>query len=259
MKKINSVRYTNSTERKVNRNKQKSLTLTERGTIMGDSTTPVKQYFGFDGMGGWGGCNGCNNSEMLFMLFFLVFLNNGNWGNWNRYGNYGSDPAADVAAVVANANGQYNAERFNTLSTTLGQLKDNQFDGFSGVQSALCQGFAGINSNLTQGFSGLNTNIQNGFYGINTSILNSKYETGNKIDACCCATQTGLANLQAAYDRGVCAIINAGNANTQAIKDMLGAHWSANDKERICALESQLSEQKILAAIAAKSTTTPTT
>lgn len=227
---------------------------------MGESQVPVKQYFGFDGMGGCNGCNGYNNSEMLFMLFFLVFLNNGNWGgNWNRFGgnSFGS-PASDVAAVVSSANGQYNAERFNALGTTLGQLKDNQFDGFSGVQSALCQGFAGINSNLTQGFSGLNTNIQNGFYGLNTSILNSKYETGNKIDACCCATQTGLANLQAAYDRGVCAIINAGNANTQAIKDMLGAHWSANDKERICALESQLSEQKILAAIAAKTTTTTT-
>ena len=233
---------------------------------MGDSTTPVKQYFGFDhpwGCGGYGGCNGYNaNNDMLFMLFFLVFLNNGNWNGWNRGyngGGCGNDCASDIAAVVSNANGQYAAERFNALSSTLGQLKDNQFTGFSGVQSSLCQGFSGINTNLAQGFSGLNTNIQNGFYGLNTSILTNRYDIGNKIDACCCATQTGIANLQAAYDRGVCAIINAGNANTQAIKDMLGAHWSADDKEKICALESQLSEQKILAAIAAKTTTTPTT
>lgn len=232
---------------------------------MGDTTTPVKQYFGFDGMYGHG-CNNYNsNSDMLFMLFFLVFLSNGGWGNgWNRgYGangcGCGNECAADIAAVVANANGQYNAERFNALSNTLGQLKDNQFNGFSGVQNALCQGFGGINSNLAQGFSGLNTNIQNGFYGLNTSILNSKYEIGSKIDQCCCATQTGIAGLQSAYDRGVCAIINAGNMNTQAIKDMLGEHWRADDKERICALENKLSEQKILTAIAEKTITTTTT
>ena len=234
---------------------------------MGDSTTPVKQYFGFDGMG----CHGCggygynNNSDMLFLLFFLVFLNNnGNWGNWGRGYNAGGcgcgdGCAADIAAVVSNANGQYAAERFNALGTTLGQLKDNQFTGFSGVQSALCQGFSGINTNLAQGFAGLNTNIQNGFYGLNTSTLNSKYEIGSKIDQCCCATQTGIAELRSAYDRGVCAIINAGNANTQAIKDMICTHWTADDKERICALENKLSEQKILAAIAEKTITTPTT
>lgn len=234
---------------------------------MGDSTSPVKQYFEFaDGYRGYNNGCGCNN-DILFLLFFLVFMNNGMWGrNWNN----GNGCSADVAAVVAETNGTYAAERFNNLSTTLGQLKDNQFAGFSGVQNAMCQGFGGINTNLSQGFAsvnnslsqgfgGLNTNLQNGFYGLNNSIQNSKYEIGSKIDACCCATQTGIANLQAAYDRGVCAIINAGNANTQAIKDMLGAHWSANDKERICALESQLSEQKILAAIAAKSTTTTTT
>lgn len=246
---------------------------------MGDgTTTPIKQYFDFDGYGrGYGnyGCNGygCNN-DMLFMLFFLVFLNNGNWnrgwGNMNYGCGCGNDCAADVAAVVSNANGQYAAERFNALSNTLGQIKDNQFNGFSAVQSALCQGFSGINSgmaqgfasvnnSLCQGFGGLNTNLQNGFYGINNSIQNSKYELGSKIDACCCATQTGLAELRSAYDRGVCAIINSGKDNTQAIKDMLGAHWSADDKERICALENRLSEQRLLRAIEARDTTTTTT
>lgn len=224
---------------------------------MGDSTAPVKQYFEFPDMAR-GYNNGCNN-DILFLLFFLVFMNNGMWGRgWNNNG-CGNGCAADVAAVVSETNGAYAAERFNNLSTTLGQLKDNQFAGFSGVQNAMCQGFGGINANLSQGFASVNNSLSQGFYGLNNSIQNSKYEIGSKIDACCCATQTGIANLQSAYDRGVCAIINAGNANTQAIKDMLGAHWASMDKERICALESQLSEQKILAAIAAKTTTTTTT
>lgn len=223
---------------------------------MGDSTSPVKQYFEFaDGYRGYNNGCGCNN-DILFLLFFLVFMNNGMWGrNWNN----GNGCSADVAAVVAETNGTYAAERFNNLSTTLGQLKDNQFAGFSGVQNAMCQGFGGINTNLSQGFASVNNSLSQGFYGLNNSIQNSKYEIGSKIDACCCATQTGISDLRSAFDRGVCAIVNAGNANTQAIKDMLCAHWSANDKERICALESKLSEQTILAAIAAKSTTTPTT
>lgn len=222
-----------------------------------EMSEPVtKQYFNFDTPYRYGG--GCyndgffggGNGGMGFfatLLLFCLFGNGGfggGWGGWGRNGmisplaaDLGVNTASDVAEIKAGIN--YIGQNAAAKDTLLGQIKDNQFNGFAGVQSALCQGF-----------SGLNTNIQNGFYGLNTSVLTSKYDLAQSIDSCCCTTQRSIDAVQNAIDRSTCAIINSGKENTQAILTALCNHWQDAANRKICELEATVREERILAAIA---------
>lgn len=218
-----------------------------------EMSEPVtKQYFTFDqphngcndGFFGGNGGMGFFATLLLFCLFGGGF--GGGWGGWGRNGmmtplaaDLGANTASDVAEIKAGIN--YLGQNAAAKDTLLGQIKDNQFNGFAGVQSAMCQGF-----------SGLNTNIQNGFYGINTSVLTSKYDLAQAIDGCCCTTQRSIDAVQNAIDRSTCAIINSGKENTQAILTALCNHWQDSANRKICELEATVREERILAAIAAK-------
>jgi hypothetical protein len=70
--------------------------------------------------------------------------------------------------------------------------------------------------------------------------------------------QNGFTSIGYQLERNACDVKEASLANTQRILDTLNNHWGQEQQGIINSLQSQLSEQRILNAVAA-SKTTPTT
>ena len=68
--------------------------------------------------------------------------------------------------------------------------------------------------------------------------------------------QNGFTSIGFQLERNACDIKESSLANTQRIIDTLNNHWTTEQQGLINSLQSQLSEQRILNAVAASKTTT---
>lgn len=202
------------------------------------------------------GANGQWNNPFIYLLWMMFFGNGG-----NGFGFGGGNAAA-------------NAAQFQNLSDLIqdNHNSDLTMQAIAGNTAAITQ-LAGVlntsTDNVIGAINAMSTNMQQGNCQIKTEILSQGYQT--RLDNCqqtntilqqsqnlANIIQSGFAAQSTQIQLLGCEIEKTSIANTQRIIDTLNTHWSQEQQGIIGSLQSQLSEQRILNAIAAKAAT-PTT
>lgn len=202
------------------------------------------------------GANGQWNNPFIYLLWMMFFGNGG-----NGFGFGGGNAAA-------------NAAQFQNLSDLIqdNHNSDLTMQAIAGNTAAITQLAAALNTstdNVIGAINAMSTQMQQGNCQIKTEILSQGYQT--RLDNCqqtntilqqsqnlANIIQSGFAAQSTQIQLLGCEIEKTSIANTQRIIDTLNTHWSQEQQGLINSLQSQLSEQKILNAIAAKAAT-PTT
>ena len=197
-----------------------------------------------------GGANGQWNNPFIYLLWMMFFGNGG-----NGFGFGGGNAAA-------------NAAQFQNLSDLIqdNHNSDLTMQAIAGNTAAITQLASALNTstdNVIGAINAMSTQMQNGNCQIKTEILNQGYQT--RLDNCqqtntilqqsqnlANVIQSGFAAQSTQIQLLGCEIEKTSIANTQRIIDTLNTHWSQEQQGLINSLQSQLSEQKILNAIAAK-------
>lgn len=165
--------------------------------------TPV---YNVDGNGrnndGWGD----GGWVWIIFLFFLMAWGGNGWGGFGNCGGAGS-PGFQGYATRADVNE--------------GFLFNNIQSGIQGIQTELCNGFATVNSNISNGFANTNLGMCQGFNGVQAQMA----QLGYNMQDCCCQTQRAIDSVNYNAAKNTCDVIQAGNANTQRIIDVI-----TNDK-----------------------------
>lgn len=126
---------------------------------------------------------GSGSGAWVFFLFFLLAWGGGGFGFGNRAGNLATQ--ADVQRGF-----------------------DNQ---------AVINKLNGLENGLCDGFYAMNTGMLNGFSGVNAAIANLGYQE----QQCCCTTNRNIDSVKYENAQNTAAIVNASNANTQKILDVI--------------------------------------
>lgn len=202
------------------------------------------------------GANGQWNNPFIYLLWMMFFGNGG-----NGFGFGGGNAAA-------------NAAQFQNLSDLIqdNHNSDLTMQAIGGNTAAITQLANALNTstdNVIGAINAMSTQMQQGNCQIKTEILNQGYQS--RLDNCqqtntilqqsqnlANIIQSGFAAQSTQIQLLGCEIEKTSIANTQRIIDTLNTHWSQEQQGLINSLQSQLSEQKILNAIAAKAAT-PTT
>lgn len=210
-------------------------------------------YADFAAMQGNNGANMWNN-PFMYLLWLMFFGNNNGFG----FGN----------------NGAANAAQFQNLSDLIQDNHNNDLtmQAVAGNTAAISQ-LAGVLNVSTDKIAAavnlMSSQMQSGLCGVKTDILSQGYQ--NQLSTCQ-QTNTILQQSQALTNTITNGFTSIGHqiqmmgcdiekndlANTQRIIDTLSNHWSTEQQGIISSLQSQLSEQRILNAVAA-SKATPTT
>lgn len=132
---------------------------------------------------------GNNGAWWIIILLFAIF-------GWGR-GGYGNGGVQDGYALQTD---------FATLERKL-----------DGVNNGLCDGFYAQNTNTLNGFSSVQSTLCQGFSGINDAITRNGYENRlgqnditRQIADCCCTTQQNIKDVQTGM------VMNAKDAQFQA-------------------------------------------
>lgn len=195
-----------------------------------------------NGNNGWGGFGGDWSWWIIILLIFGWGGNNGFGGAFG--GGYGGGQFMNYEiGKLATTNDV--ASGFST-STILSNQRDLQLalqDGFSNVQSTLCQGFSGVNATvnavgntINQGICNLGYNLQGSLNGISREISD-----------CCCSTQRllerGFADTNYNLAKNTCDIQNTIQHTT---RDIIDSQREGTDKilafltnEKICGLQAE--------------------
>ena len=188
-------------------------------------------------------------------------------GNGNGFGWGGGNKATDQQAIS-------NGIGIQNLSDLIqdNHNSDLTMQAINGNTAAITQ-LAGVLNTSTDRVSAainaMSSQMQNGMCGIKSDILSQGYQ--NQLSTCqqtntilqqsqaiTNTIQNGFTSIGYQLERNACDVKEASLANTQRIIDTLTGHWSQEQQGIINSLQSQLSEQRILNAVAA-SKTTPTT
>ena len=221
-------------------------------------------YADFAAMQGNNGMNGMWNNPFMYLIW-LAWFNGG-----NGFG-FGGNRAGVAAADVQTAN---NAAAIQNLSDMISDNhnSDLTMQAIAGNTGAINQ-LAGIlnvsTDKIATAVNVMSSQMQNGMCGIKTDILSQGYQ--NQLSTCqqtntilqqsqalTNTVQNGFTSIGYQLERNACDVKEASLANTQRILDTLNNHWGQEQQGIINSLQSQLSEQRILNAVAA-SKTTPTT
>lgn len=233
------------------------------------------------------GGNGCQWNNPFFYLIFLMMFRNGGFGN-----GFGGDVNGDLNRISAQISTGNNTEllmdsikgnhaAMHELATNLNCDFNNLSTAICGVKSAIERvgGEVGITServinSVLMGNKDLTAAIQNCCCTTQQNILKMGYD--NQIGTLNQTTQlqerlTGIANgiqqgfSATAYEtqKQTCEIINNQNANTQAIKDLLNAHWQSDLAGRYADAKLELSQQRqnayLIEQLRTATATAPTT
>ena len=210
------------------------------------------------------GANAMWNNPFMYLIW-LAWFGGGNGFGFNR-GNAGV-AAGDVQAAN-------NAAAIQNLSELVTDNHNNDLtmQAIGGNTAAITQLAGVLNTSTDRIATAINvmvSQMQQNCCDIKSSIMSQGYQ--NQLSTCQ-QTNTILQQSQALtntvtngftsigyqLERNACDIKETSLANTQKIIDTLNTHWSQEQQGIINSLQSQLSEQRILNAVAA-SKTTPTT
>ena len=198
-------------------------------------------------------------------LIWLAWFNGG-----NGFG-FGGNRAGVAAADVQTAN---NAAAIQNLSDMIADNhnSDLTMQAIAGNTAAITQLANMLNvstDKIATAINVMSNQMQNGMCGIKTEILSQGYQ--NQLSTCqqtntilqqsqalTNTVQNGFTSIGYQLERNACDVKEASLANTQRILDTLNNHWGQEQQGIINSLQSQLSEQRILNAVAS-SKTTPTT
>ena len=221
-------------------------------------------YADFAAMQGNNGMNGMWNNPFMYLIW-LAWFNGG-----NGFG-FGGNRAGVAAADVQTAN---NAAAIQNLSDMISDNhnSDLTMQAINGNTAAISQlaGMLNVSTDkIATAVNVMSNQMQNGMCGIKTEILSQGYQ--NQLSTCqqtntilqqsqalTNTVQNGFTSIGYQLERNACDVKEASLANTQRILDTLNNHWGQEQQGIINSLQSQLSEQRILNAVAA-SKTTPTT
>lgn len=210
-------------------------------------------YADFAAMNGGGNGNMWNNPFMY--LIWLAMFQNGSFG----FGGGGAQAAAN-AAGIQNLGDLIQDNHNNDLT----------MQAIAGNTAAVTQLAGVLNTsadNITAAINVMASQMQQNCCDIKTGIMSQGYQ--NQLSTCQ-QTNTilqqsqqlqntvanGFTNVGFLLERNACDIKETSLANTQRIIDTLSNHWSQEQQGLINSLQSQLSEQRILNAVAASKTTT---
>ena len=132
----------------------------------------------------------------VFFLFFLLA-----WGGNGMFGGNGGVAGASLTRAEL-------CDGFNF---------QNVENGIRGVQNGLCDGFYAMNTGLMNGFHGVDNALCQGFNAVNANITQARFDA----QSCCCETNRNIDSLRFQNERDTCDIIQAANANTQRIIDLM--------------------------------------
>ena len=214
--------------------------------------------------GNGGGMNSMWNNPFMYLIWLAWF------GGGNGFG-FGGNRAGIAAGDVQAAN---NAAAIQNLSDLITDNHNNDLtmQAIGGNTAAISQLATLLNvstDKIAGAINVMSTQMQNGMCGIKTEILSQGYQ--NQLSTCqqtntilqqsqalTNTVQNGFTAIGHQIQMMGCDIEKNDLANTQKILNTLNNHWNSEQQGIISSLQSQLSEQRILNAVAA-SKTTPTT
>lgn len=221
-------------------------------------------YADFAAMQGNGGMNGMWNNPFMYLIW-LAWFNGG-----NGFG-FGGNRAGVAAGDVQAAN---NAAAIQNLSDMIqdNHNSDLTMQAIGGNTAAISQLASMLNvstDKIAAAINVMSSQMQQNCCDIKSAILSQGYQ--NQLSTCqqtntilqqsqaiTNTIQNGFTSIGHQIQMMGCDIEKNDLANTQKILDTLNGHWSQEQQGIINSLQSQLSEQRILNAVAA-SKTTPTT
>ena len=210
-------------------------------------------YADFAAMANGNGANSQWNNPFIYLLWMMFFGGGGNGFGWGN-------------------NGAANAAQFQNLSDLIqdNHNSDLTMQAVNGNTAAISQ-LAGVlntsTDNVTAAINAMASQMQQNCCDVKSSIMSQGYQ--NQLSTCQ-QTNTILQQAQALtntvtngftsigyqLERNACDVKETSLANTQRIIDTLNNHWSSEQQGIINSLQSQLSEQRILNAVAASKATT---
>ena len=209
--------------------------------------------------GNSGGMGNMWNNPFMYLIWLAMFNNGG--GGFFGGGNSNQQAIANGAAI-------------QNLSDMIADNhnSDLTMQAIAGNTAAITQLANMLNvstDKIATAVNVMSNQMQNGMCGIKTEILSQGYQ--NQLSTCqqtntilqqsqalTNTVQNGFTSIGYQLERNACDVKEASLANTQRILDTLNNHWGQEQQGIINSLQSQLSEQRILNAVAA-SKTTPTT
>ena len=221
-------------------------------------------YADFAAMQGNGGMNGMWNNPFMYLIW-LAWFNGG-----NGFG-FGGNRAGVAAGDVQAAN---NAAAIQNLSDMIqdNHNSDLTMQAIGGNTAAISQlaGMLNVSTDkIAAAINVMSSQMQQNCCDIKSAILSQGYQ--NQLSTCqqtntilqqsqaiTNTIQNGFTSIGHQIQMMGCDIEKNDLANTQKILDTLNGHWSQEQQGIINSLQIQLSEQRILNAVAA-SKTTPTT
>ena len=182
-------------------------------------------YGGYNNDGIFGG-----NSAWFILILLAMF----GWGN-NGFGGFGSNGAVNDIQ-----------RGFDQASLT---------NGINGLQTAMCNGFAGVNQAVSNGFAQAEIAANSR----QMSDMNQTFALQSAMQNCCCENRAGVADLkytvatEACADRNAIAtalrdVLEANNASTQKILDVMCQDKIDAKNERIAELQQQLQMAQLAAS-----------
>ena len=172
---------------------------------------------GRNGAGGFG-----DGDAWVLIILFALICGNG-WFGGNSAGNGSGGGAVTESGLC-------NSLNFNNLENAVGRLADSQNAGLMSLQNAFCQ-------------NGYET-LQN-FNSVNTAMLTGFNSVQSQIAQCCCDVQRGIDSVNYNSALNTNTIVQAGNANTQKILDVICQNRTADMQNQI----NQLQLQNALAGV----------
>ena len=231
-----------------------------------------------------GGMNGMWNNPFVYLVWMMFagrFFGNG-WENGGNPAIQGQiDSIKNQMADNQNSNLIMDAIKGNNVA--IGQLASNLNCDFNALQGAICDVRGGIDKLAGQvGFS--SERVINAINMGDCNIIQA-------LKDCCCTTQKsileigyqnqlqncqqtntimggintlntglerGFANVAYAGQQQTCQLVNAGNANTQRIIDVLNCHWQQELQQKYADAQLELSQQRQNAYLISQLKTTAT-
>lgn len=199
------------------------------------------------------------NNPFMYLIWLAMFQNGGNGflGGGNR--------ATDQQAIS-------NGISIQNLSDMISDNHNNDLtmQAIAGNTAAVNQLAGMLNVSTDKIATAINVmagNMQQNCCDIKSTIMSQGYQ--NQLSTCqqtntilqqsqalTNTVQNGFTSIGYQLERNACDIKETSLANTQKIIDTLNNHWSSEQQGIINSLQSQLSEQRILNAVAASKTAT---